>query len=967
MRALRLAVTCALGLAATAEARIVVDRRSPSVRGGASTLTVGPVFELKLTLRAGQRITCRTQNLSPGADPVLHMLKLPSVFGGRIERARDDDSGGALNARLTFRAPFPAGGSFILLMRAAGADTQGTADLLCDDRPVALRLPVGGAFKRLEAIRPGETLMTVPLPKAATAHVTYVFADDGGLLERHESGRNESVSRVLGPRPTENLMVADLWPDITGPIRLVRNDNRFPGHDPDADGLGTELEKDVGTCSTRNEIAGDWECSRSFDARDTDGDGLRDDLELLGLRTQAEPFQLLPRWGADPRHKDLFIEVDSRALSHTDGPHLLTPYAARAMAGIYADAETDTLLRLLHAQLLGNPDRQPGIRLHFDNGVRPPPDAPAADHALFGDWGGHTVIPPVCAADGTCAGADGATVWRDHMHPHRFGIFHYAAGDPILAGQAPVHAIALNLPVGRPDDHPVDVANVAAHELGHTLGIDHSGPASDQLGANCKPNYPSLVSYAYMDAYKDDEGNPLPSTFSDGQGRAALNNVALRERGALASPGTLASVRYLRDLRDVFGFNVDAAAGHVDWNRDGVFSDGLVRAYANDSPARGGQCEFTRLNAMRSAGRTNRALTLTRLGARTIILYVDSRDGRLWMDFTTDPLSCPVPAIEGCGPALTRHQVNEPWNHSIGAVDAHPIRVGGRRRLLVVFRHPSGALFETTLSAALTWSTPRPVPGARPVVGDPSLTGDDDRTILAFKNERGVVVIKVRQNSSGTWDPNEIARDPEGNEIGLLPEGSSPAILEATHGDGTRVLYGAFALGPRGALFIHRQDPATGRWIRDAFPISTDEPTLSRPAMAFEPVDPASPLPGRLRVLYVQRDAALKKSIREATLQASGEGPLKTVRLVARSHDNADFVGNGVDLLFEPGVDTNVRAVVATALGTDAEKHFIQLRPKADGVVDLVQRNANDWETLGVELCRTRFLGGAQVRCPGLP
>jgi hypothetical protein len=77
---------------------------------------------------------------------------------------------------------------------------------------------------------------------------------------------------------------------------------------PSRDGLGYELESALGTCATRTSTAPGVSCAAIADPRDTDGDGISDGLEAaVGIGGDDLP---LPLWGADPRHKDLFVEVD---------------------------------------------------------------------------------------------------------------------------------------------------------------------------------------------------------------------------------------------------------------------------------------------------------------------------------------------------------------------------------------------------------------------------------------------------------------------------------------------------------------------------------------------------------------------------------------------------------------------------------------------------------------------------------
>lgn len=945
MSAIYKAAWTLLMIAGLLPAITVRDHRDPSRGGGAYRLDASVVFEMTLDFTAGQTRTCETRNLSPRADPVLHLLAPKTGSGAVNEVARDDDSAGNLNARFTFRAP--TAGKYRLVMRANWSSGQGTADLYCDGRVVWLKLPVGGAFKRLETLRANETLTTLPLPNGPRAHLLYTLDENGKMLERYESRPNESAGRPLPNASVQIVMVGGVFPDQSRPLRLVRNDRALSGHDPDGDGLGTELEKQIGTCSSLHEVVGNWDCARSIDARDTDGDGLQDGVELLGSVLGA-PYQLLPRWGANPLHKDIFIEVDSMLKARNEAPTIMMPAVALAMAQIYADIETDPLFRLAHAQTLNNPDLQPGVSLHFDTGQNPPANATQKEFATYGDWGGHSVVAAICDGD-NCHGADARDVWQQMMHHNRAGLFHYVLGYPGDGGQAPLHTVAVNLPLGN--------ANTAAHEFGHSLGLDHKGPDHPGADANCKPNFPSLMSYAYLN-------QPTAQTFSDGYGRAALNNVSLNEKAAVPSPASGPGKKYLTDLRDVFAFNVDMATGSVDWNRDGVFADGVTKAYANDN--RSG-CEFTRANSMKTGGLTDGVPALSRLGNMTMIFYGDERDRRLWLDYTTDDLSCPSPTEGRCGPPLKRKEINESWNRGILSIAAHRIAVGSEKRTLIVYRTAAG-LFETTMTADFKWSTPVAIPVSSPVVDEFSLTGNESHTILGFKNAQGNAVMKVRGAAPNSWDGDEVVRDLAGNAISVPGFLSCPALLEVADSSGRKVLLGLFPAGPQGFLRLYLQDPSNGRWAPSPWQLS-DEPTIGRPAMSWEPVGPGSPMPGRLRILYLHRGGDGNRIVRQRTLQAIGLGAGAQLKLVDEDHDNVWYYGNGVDTLFEPEFDSNTRVAIATALVEKnvPQPHVLELRPKADGVLDFSQKNWNDWEGIDADICRTLKSAGAQVNCKAWP
>ena len=133
------------------------------------------------------------------------------------------------------------------------------------------------------------------------------------------------ASVLAAPASMDFIFVATPWFGMPAPapmlqpragvVRLLSNDITT---DSDGDGLGDSLEAALGmcpgptacgvTCPTPTTCFTEWP-----NPVDSDRDGLRDDEEVFGVLGTL-PYGLddlpLARWGADPLHKDVFVEVD---------------------------------------------------------------------------------------------------------------------------------------------------------------------------------------------------------------------------------------------------------------------------------------------------------------------------------------------------------------------------------------------------------------------------------------------------------------------------------------------------------------------------------------------------------------------------------------------------------------------------------------------------------------------------------
>lgn len=245
---------------------------------------------------------------------------------------------------------------------------------------------------------------------------------------------------------------------------------------------------------------------------DLDGDGLYDIWEVKGYDANGDGTidVDLPGMGADPNHKDLFVEVDymvekvcanNICFEHSHRPN---PDAIAIVVRAFKDAPVNNI------------DGIHGINLHVDFGSDTPMNSTE-------NWGNYSRSNPLEHSDEINL-TDFYAIKGDRKNfdPVRWNIFHYAIfahfleGTVCASGQSP-NAPAMDFVVtlggwGGPPQLGGEVAPCFApirrytsgtvsqqagtfmHELGHNLGLLHGG--QDNVAG--KPNYFSVMNYAFQ-------------------------------------------------------------------------------------------------------------------------------------------------------------------------------------------------------------------------------------------------------------------------------------------------------------------------------------------------------------------------------------------------------------------------------------------------------------------------------------
>jgi Bacterial TSP3 repeat/Peptidase M66 len=300
--------------------------------------------------------------------------------------------------------------------------------------------------------------------------------------------------------------------------------------DSDGDGLSNSEEASLGTDPSNP---------------DTDGDGLLDGWEVKGVNGID-----LKKMGANPRHRDIFVEMD----------FMVRASATRGLAP--SQTVISAITSAFAAAPVINHDGSSGISIHLELGNEVPWD--------------DTLDPYI----------DEFQAIKDlNFDKIRLPVFHYmiwADGYTIRSGGQTIttsSGVSLGIPhsdfivtlgkwgnsTGGTDDEKV---GTFIHELGHNLGLKHGGSDHE----NYKPNHISVMNYNWQTT-----GLRRNGTFGHFEYQrfalGPMDEQALDETKGLnntAAELTEYSTAFNRPDGQVVITN---AAGPIDWNGDGDAND----------------------------------------------------------------------------------------------------------------------------------------------------------------------------------------------------------------------------------------------------------------------------------------------------------------------------------------------------------------------------------------------------------
>lgn len=323
----------------------------------------------------------------------------------------------------------------------------------------------GGALgDHLYATNPTKTEIWHYWPSPA---IVVISPNGGEYLQR---GRTYTIKWYSDPNPGANVKIELLKAGIVDKVitSSTPNDGSQSWTVPALQQVGHNYK--IRITSTTNSAYTDTSNNNFgiIGTGDTDGDALKDTWEAYGYDYNSDGTidVKLPSLGANPFHKDIFVEVDwmAAAPGETRSHKPLPTVISRAV---------DTFAK---ANYITNPDGKPGISLHVE-----------LSNQVAHDYDLNPVITEFDAIKA-------ANFPKARDDTHHYAVFGHGYGADTSSGLAWWNNFIVTLGTWGAGDTADAETGTFIHELGHNLGLGHGGFE----GTNYKPNYLSIMNYWFQ-------------------------------------------------------------------------------------------------------------------------------------------------------------------------------------------------------------------------------------------------------------------------------------------------------------------------------------------------------------------------------------------------------------------------------------------------------------------------------------
>ncbi len=224
-----------------------------------------------------------------------------------------------------------------------------------------------------------------------------------------------------------------------------------------------------------------------FSPVDTDGDGIADAWEIFGIDYNQDGTNDLVLVGANPMHKDIYVEIDAmegRAPDMNNLNRVLTGTTDPVTGVSHRDGYNNVPNDLVH-----NPDGSNGVSLHLELDETNLPFATPWTNEVdsFVDFDRLK-----SNYFGTLDQFSNSNALLAKALIYRYCIFadHHSLGLGCTRGKI-ANDFFIVLGTNSSSATEGQVPTTFMHELGHSLGLDHGGID----GMNVKPNYHSVMNY----------------------------------------------------------------------------------------------------------------------------------------------------------------------------------------------------------------------------------------------------------------------------------------------------------------------------------------------------------------------------------------------------------------------------------------------------------------------------------------